>query len=77
MRSLPNLQGVSLISKMGFFHVVLVANAAPGLMEAVAGRLSFRVNTAVAGFHKCWEVVCHAFPLSKTEGEQTWMTHWY
>lgn len=67
--SLSNLHSVSLITKV-CFHIVPVANAAPVLMEAVAGRLSFRVNTVIAVL----EVVCHAFPLPKlNENRSGWL----
>ncbi len=60
---LSNPHGVSLITKV-CFHIVLVANAAPGLTETVARRLSFRVNAVMAGFHKClrWFVMLFPFP---------------
>lgn len=63
MCSSPNLHGVCLITEV-CFQVVLVAPAAPGLMEAVAGRLSFSVNTVTAGFHECWRwfVMLFHFP---------------
>lgn len=76
MCSLSNLRSISLISKV-CFHIVMVANSAPGLMEPVAGRLSFKINTVMAGFLPVLIVVSHASPLSKTEREQTWMTHWH
>ena len=63
--SLSNLHSPS--HNLCVFHILL--------MKAVAGRLSSRVNTVMAGFHKCWR--WFVMPPSKTEWEQTWMTHWH
>lgn len=55
---------VPLITTVCFHILALVSNTAPGLMETVAVRLSFRVNTVMASFRECsrWFVVLFPFP---------------
>lgn len=75
MCSLPNLHGDPPITKV-CFHAVRVVHTAPA--DGSKGRkVKFWTKHRHGRFsYECWRF-CHAFPLSKTEWEKTWMTHWH
>lgn len=71
--SLSNLHSVSLLTKV-CFHIVSVANRAPVLMEAVAGRLHFRINTMTLCFCRCWKWLLMLLPFPKVnENRPAWL----